>query len=56
MILSGLPQGKEKLKKKTKVRKKGDYKKKSANLTKFKKKSDFISSNILNSSFSKAFK
>ena len=63
LVLSGLPQGQEKSinqeksgktkKKKTKVRrsqeKMGVFEKKSGNLTKFKKMSDFVSLNLQNS-------
>ena len=70
LVLSGLPQGQEKSinqeksgktkKKKTKVRrsqeKMGVFEKKSGNLTKFKKMSDFVSLNFQNSLNSKAFK
>ena len=47
----------EKLKKKDKSQDKmGDFEKKSGNLIKFKNKSDFVSLNLQNSLFSKAFK
>ena len=60
MGFSGLPQGQEsqeKLRKMIKVRKKlGVFEEWSGNLSKLKKTSDFVSPNIQNSLFSRAFK